>query len=138
MWSSNSSKYIFCCLIKFNAKINIDDFVILNIVCLATYIVLFALKSCGGDWWQMGTYTEGKPKELGSFAATPGWEDVWAQTRIDQGYLILRSCPQKLNYGYYCDEERPLYVVNIRCFIIIHDMDSNTNLMITNRCVLCK
>eukprot|EP00935_MAST-01C_sp_MAST-1C-sp1_P000249 g249.t1 len=41
--------------------------------------------SCGGDWWQVGTYKPGLPKALGSFAATPGWEDLFAQRRIDAG-----------------------------------------------------
>ena len=41
--------------------------------------------SCGGDWWQLGTYQAGSPKELGVFNATPGWEDAFAQKRIDMG-----------------------------------------------------
>jgi sucrose-6-phosphate hydrolase SacC (GH32 family) len=65
--------------------------------------------SCGGDWWQMGTYTEGKPKELGSFAATPSWEDVWAQMRIDQGafyaskdneYPSKKGNSRRINWGW--------------------------------------
>ncbi|CAE8614642.1 unnamed protein product [Polarella glacialis] len=39
--------------------------------------------SCGGDWWQLGTYEEGAPKTLGHFHSTPGWEDVFVQKRID-------------------------------------------------------
>ena len=41
--------------------------------------------SCGGDWWQLGTYEAGPAKTLGSFQATPGWEDTFAQKRMDQG-----------------------------------------------------
>lgn len=41
--------------------------------------------SCGGDWWQLGTYEPGTPKVLGRFTATPGWEDTFAQRRIDYG-----------------------------------------------------
>lgn len=41
--------------------------------------------SCGGDWWQLGTYTPGAPKQLGSFKATDSWTDVFAQKKIDQG-----------------------------------------------------
>ena len=41
--------------------------------------------SCGGDWWQIGTYGAGAPKVLGTFTATPGWEDVFDQRKIDQG-----------------------------------------------------
>jgi len=43
--------------------------------------------SCGGDWWQIGTYIPGKPKEKDSFKATPGWEDVFEQRKIDQGHF---------------------------------------------------
>jgi hypothetical protein len=39
--------------------------------------------SCGGDWWQLGSYTYPAVKALGAFAATPGWEDVFAQRKID-------------------------------------------------------
>lgn len=41
--------------------------------------------SCGGDWWQLGTYTEGAPKELGSFKETEGWEDLFQQKKMDVG-----------------------------------------------------
>jgi len=41
--------------------------------------------SCGGDWWQIGTYTAGPPKVLGTFQATKHWEDVFEQRKIDQG-----------------------------------------------------
>ena len=43
--------------------------------------------SCSGDWWQLGTYEAGAPKTLGSFNATPGWEDAWAQRKIDGGHF---------------------------------------------------
>ena len=35
----------------------------------------------------MGTYTAGAPKQLGSFKATAGWADVFAQKKIDQAML---------------------------------------------------
>merc|ERR1711879_1127106 len=41
--------------------------------------------SCGGDWWQLGTYFPGKPKELDHFNATPGWEAEFAQVKMDKG-----------------------------------------------------
>ena len=41
--------------------------------------------SCGGDWWQLGDYEEGAPGALGSFAATPGWEELFAQRSLDAG-----------------------------------------------------
>ena len=62
--------------------------------------------SCGGDWWQLGTYvlflfmltplanhtrklnnryTPGEPKVLGTFQPTKNWEDTFAQRRIDVG-----------------------------------------------------
>jgi len=41
--------------------------------------------SCGGDWWQLGSYVPAAPKTLGTFRATPGWEDVFVQKRIDVG-----------------------------------------------------
>ena len=43
--------------------------------------------SCGGDWWQLGTYNAGSKGTLGSFTATPGWEDLFAQRKIDQGHF---------------------------------------------------
>ena len=44
--------------------------------------------SCRGDWWQLGTYREGAPRvEVGGFNATPGWEDLFAQRRIDSGHF---------------------------------------------------
>jgi sucrose-6-phosphate hydrolase SacC (GH32 family) len=44
--------------------------------------------SCGGDWWQLGTYTEGPPKLLGHFNATAGWEDLFAQRKIETGWFF--------------------------------------------------
>jgi len=41
--------------------------------------------SCGGDWWQLGTYSANATGKLGSFNATPGWEDLFVQRKIDQG-----------------------------------------------------
>jgi sucrose-6-phosphate hydrolase SacC (GH32 family) len=42
--------------------------------------------SCGGDWWQIGTYfPAGLKQNTDHFNATPGWEDVFAQKRIDTG-----------------------------------------------------
>jgi len=43
--------------------------------------------SCGGDWWQLGTYFPGKPKEMDHFNATPGWEAEFAQVKIDEGHF---------------------------------------------------
>ena len=36
----------------------------------------------GGSWDRT---KPGKPRELGTFNATPGWEDVFVQKRIDMG-----------------------------------------------------
>ncbi|KAJ1449760.1 glycosyl hydrolase [Pelagophyceae sp. CCMP2097] len=41
--------------------------------------------SCGGDWWQAGTYAGSEPGELGTFRPTPGWEDLYEQRKIDAG-----------------------------------------------------
>ncbi|KAJ8612523.1 hypothetical protein CTAYLR_003732 [Chrysophaeum taylorii] len=41
--------------------------------------------SCDGDWWQLGDYVAGAPGEIGSFEATPGWEDLFEQRKIDAG-----------------------------------------------------
>ena len=38
-------------------------------------------------WWQLGTYDGGPPKTLGTYKATPGWEDLFEQRQIDQGLL---------------------------------------------------
>eukprot|EP00912_Choanoflagellata_sp_UC4_P001140 UC4_evm1s708 len=65
--------------------------------------------SCGGDWWQMGTYTPGAPKVLGTFVATPGYEDLFAQRRIDQGnfyaskdniYPTKTGTSRRINWGW--------------------------------------
>jgi len=41
--------------------------------------------SCGGDFWQLGTYEDGPPKVIPSFKATPGWEDLFEQKIMDVG-----------------------------------------------------
>lgn len=42
--------------------------------------------SCQGqDWWQLGDYVAGEPGQVGSFDATPGWEDLFEQVMIDPG-----------------------------------------------------
>lgn len=65
--------------------------------------------SCGGDWWQLGTYEAGKPKENDKFHATPGWEDVFAQRKIDQGnfyaskdneYPTKSGGTRRINWGW--------------------------------------
>lgn len=65
--------------------------------------------SCGGDWWQLGSYTEGAPKTLGSFVATKGWEDLFVQKKMDQGdfyaskdneYPILTGGKRRINWGW--------------------------------------
>ena len=65
--------------------------------------------SCGGDWWQLGTYTEGAPKTLGNFSATAGWDDLFAQRKIDQGnfyaskdneYPTLTGGKRRINWGW--------------------------------------
>jgi len=65
--------------------------------------------SCGGDWWQMGTYTPGQPKQPDGFAATAGWEDAFAQRKIDQGhfyaskdnlYPTLQNDTRRINWGW--------------------------------------
>ena len=65
--------------------------------------------SCGGDWWQLGTYSSPPPKVLGNFTPTPGWEDLWAQRRIDQGnfyaskdneYPTLAGGTRRINWGW--------------------------------------
>lgn len=43
--------------------------------------------SCGGDWWQLGTYDEGAMNTTGSFKPTPGWEDLFEQRKIDMGFF---------------------------------------------------
>jgi len=65
--------------------------------------------SCGGDWWQVGSYVAGPPKTLGSFNATPGWEDLFEQRRIDEGnfyaskdneYPTLSGGKRRINWGW--------------------------------------
>jgi len=66
--------------------------------------------SCGGDWWQLGTYIPGAPKELGHFQATEGWEDTFNQVRIDVGKFyaskdnvyptIKQGETRRLNWGW--------------------------------------
>eukprot|EP00041_Stephanoeca_diplocostata_P021593 m.504556 g.504556 ORF g.504556 m.504556 type:complete len:649 (+) comp21862_c0_seq7:117-2063(+) len=65
--------------------------------------------SCGGDWWQLGTYVAGAPKQLGSFNATPGWEDMFVQRKIDQGgfyaskdneYPTKAGGSRRINWGW--------------------------------------
>lgn len=65
--------------------------------------------SCGGDWWQIGTYTTGAVKELGTFKVTLGWEDVFAQRRVDHGdfyaskdflYPSRNGNPRRINWGW--------------------------------------
>ena len=65
--------------------------------------------SCGGDWWQVGNYVAGPPKTLGSFNATPGWEDLFVQKRIDFGefyaskdneYPTLDGGVRRINWGW--------------------------------------
>lgn len=65
--------------------------------------------SAGGDWWQVGTYVPGPPKTLGSFQATPGWEDLFAQRRIDTGnfyaskdniYPTKAGGTRRINWGW--------------------------------------
>lgn len=65
--------------------------------------------SCGGDWWQLGTYEAGPAKTLGSFQATPGWEDTFAQKRMDQGkfyaskdneYPTKAGGTRRINWGW--------------------------------------
>ena len=65
--------------------------------------------SCGGDWWQLGTYAEGAPRVLGNFTPTPGWEDLFEQRRIDSGnfyaskdneYPTLDGSTRRINWGW--------------------------------------
>jgi len=65
--------------------------------------------SCGGDWWQIGSYNDPEPKVLGIFNTTPGWEDVWTQRKIDQGhfyaskdnvYPTLMNGTRRINWGW--------------------------------------
>jgi len=65
--------------------------------------------SCGGDWWQMGTYAPGAPKVLSNFTATKGWEDLFVQRCIDFGkfyaskdnlYPTLEGGDRRINWGW--------------------------------------
>lgn len=66
--------------------------------------------SCGGDWWQLGTYSGAdKVGVLGNFSATPGWEDVFSQRKIDQGnfyaskdneYPTKAGGKRRINWGW--------------------------------------
>lgn len=65
--------------------------------------------SCGGDWWQLGTYTAGLPRSTGTFSATPGWEDLYEQKKIDQGgfyaskdneYPTKSGGKRRINWGW--------------------------------------
>eukprot|EP00316_Scyphosphaera_apsteinii_P000801 CAMPEP_0119304042 /NCGR_PEP_ID=MMETSP1333-20130426/5366_1 /TAXON_ID=418940 /ORGANISM="Scyphosphaera apsteinii, Strain RCC1455" /LENGTH=526 /DNA_ID=CAMNT_0007306853 /DNA_START=97 /DNA_END=1677 /DNA_ORIENTATION=+ len=65
--------------------------------------------SCGGDWWQVGTYIAGRPKTLGTFTATPSWSDLFSQRKIDQGnfyaskdneYPTLSGGKRRINWGW--------------------------------------
>ena len=44
--------------------------------------------SCGGDWWQLGTYSEGAPRQLGNFTATAGWETSSHSARSTTGPVL--------------------------------------------------
>lgn len=57
----------------------------------------------------LGRIRTGAPKELGTFQATPGWEDVFDQRRIDQGnfyaskdylYPSRTGDPRRINWGW--------------------------------------
>lgn len=66
--------------------------------------------SCGGDWWQLGTYDlSAPPKTLSNFTATPGFEDAFAQVRIDPGrfyaskdseYPTKSGGKRRINWGW--------------------------------------
>eukprot|EP00929_Paragymnodinium_shiwhaense_P066339 TRINITY_DN33267_c0_g1_i1.p1 TRINITY_DN33267_c0_g1~~TRINITY_DN33267_c0_g1_i1.p1 ORF type:complete len:563 (-),score=121.41 TRINITY_DN33267_c0_g1_i1:300-1988(-) len=65
--------------------------------------------SCNGDWWQLGTYTEPQPKGRDSFKATPGWEDLFAEKRMDAGnfyaskdntYPSANYSNRRINWGW--------------------------------------
>eukprot|EP00039_Didymoeca_costata_P017021 m.311946 g.311946 ORF g.311946 m.311946 type:complete len:127 (+) comp16482_c0_seq76:1281-1661(+) len=49
--------------------------------------------SCGGDWWQLGSYSVKDAKDIGNFSATPGWEDLFAQRKIGKSQLIFGAKP---------------------------------------------
>jgi len=65
--------------------------------------------SCGGDWWQLGTYYPGAPKQPDHFNVTAGWEDVFVQKKIDQGkfyaskdgeYPTKDGATRRINWGW--------------------------------------
>lgn len=65
--------------------------------------------SCNGDWWQLGTYSGAAPRELGNFTATPGWEGLYSQRRIDFGrfyaskdnsYPTKQGGTRRINWGW--------------------------------------
>ena len=65
--------------------------------------------SCGGDWTQLGTYVPAPAKVLGAFNATPGWDDLFVQKRIDVGgfyaskdneYPTLDGGTRRINWGW--------------------------------------
>eukprot|EP00935_MAST-01C_sp_MAST-1C-sp1_P001660 g1660.t1 len=71
--------------------------------------------SCGGDYWQLGTYAMGPPKALGNFTATPGWEDLFEQRKMDSGgfyaskdnvYPTKAGGKRRLNWGWVTADDR--------------------------------
>lgn len=65
--------------------------------------------SCDGDWWQLGTYDAKKMGEMGSFVATPGWEDLWPVKELDRGnfyaskdnaFPTLQGGSRRINWGW--------------------------------------
>jgi sucrose-6-phosphate hydrolase SacC (GH32 family) len=61
------------------------------------------------DWWQLGTYIAGLPKALGSFVATPSWQDVFVPRLIDAGciyaskdniYPTKTNGTRRINWGW--------------------------------------
>jgi beta-fructofuranosidase len=65
--------------------------------------------SCGGDWWQLGSYDPGPRNSTGSFSATAGWEDLFEQRRMDHGgfyaskdneYPTRSGGKRRINWGW--------------------------------------
>lgn len=67
--------------------------------------------SDGGDHWQLGTYTPGVNRtDLGNFAATPVWEDLWNAPQLvdggsfyaskDASYPTLGGGMRRINWGW--------------------------------------
>ena len=65
--------------------------------------------SCSGDWWQLGNYVENGADEVGTFSATPGWEDLFSQRKMDMGnfyaskdqlYPSLDGPERRINWGW--------------------------------------